>query len=56
MPPSTSPRDRAADDVDHAQRQRALLLGLAQRRQRVGGLADWLIATTTVFSSMIGLR
>ena len=31
--------DRGADDVDHAQRQRALLLRLAQRRQRVGGLA-----------------
>ena len=31
--------DRAADDVDDAQRQRALFLGFAQGRQRVGGLA-----------------
>ncbi len=31
--------DRRADDVDDAQRERAALLGLLQRRERVGGLA-----------------
>jgi hypothetical protein len=49
-------RDGAADDVDDGQRAMAAALGLAQRGERVGGLAGLRETSSTVFFSSGALR